>query len=67
MLEGYEKLPNGIIKQKKIFKEIMHYDNDYIKMYEGYGESGIRMSYLRLGNIIGTIGRIPVTILDVGY
>ena len=67
MIEGYKKLPNGVIKQTKIFNEIMHYDNNYIKMYEDYGEVGLRMSYLRLGNIIGTINRIPVTLLDVGY
>lgn len=67
MIDGYETLKNGVIKQSKIFNELMTYDEDYIHTYEGFGEMGVRMSYLRLGNIIGTIGGEPQNILDVGY
>ena len=68
MIKGYEKLENGVIKQSKIFDKIMKYDDNYIHQYEGFGEMGIRMSYLRLGNLIGTTNRKkPRSILDVGY
>ncbi|MFW5847701.1 MAG: class I SAM-dependent methyltransferase [bacterium] len=67
MIDGYSILPNGVIKQKSIFNKIQTYDNDYIQTYEEYGEIGIRMSYLRLGNIIGALGYKPREILDVGY
>lgn len=67
MIEGYEKLPNGVIKQTKIFNEIMTYDTDYIDTYERLGELGKQMAYLRLGYILGSLGHKPNTILDVGY
>jgi SAM-dependent methyltransferase len=64
MLKNYELLENGIIKQIKINK--IKYDEDYVKKYDNYGENNLKISYLRLGNIIGSIGRIPNSILDVG-
>lgn len=66
MLENYKELPNGVIKQSVINKR--KYDTEYIeKSYNTYGELGVRMSYLRYGFIIGSIGHIPNSILDVGY
>ena len=66
MLENYEKLQNGVIKQKNI--NPIKYDKDYIdKSYNTYGDKTLKMSYLRLGYLLGSIGCIPESILDVGY
>ena len=35
--------------------------------YVKYGELPTYMGYLRLGNIVGSLGKIPDSILDVGY
>jgi len=67
MIDGYEKLNNGLIKQTHIFNTAIKYDKDYIHTYEGFGELGVRMSYLRLANLLGAIGKKPKSILDVGY
>ena len=67
MLENYELLDNGIIKQKQIFKK-MNYGIDYsTTRYDSYGELTNYMSYLRYGYLIGSIGRLPTSIVDVGY
>lgn len=65
MLENYEKLPNGVIKQIDV-KEF-NYGYEYSNHYNDLGELGKRMSYLRLGYVIGSIGHVPNSILDVGY
>jgi len=66
MLTNYKKHKNGVIEQ--ITKMKFNYTPDYvIKSYEAYGEITHRMSYLRLGHIIGSLGYIPNSILDVGY
>jgi Methyltransferase domain len=67
MIEGYDIMPNGVIKQVKIFNELITYDEEYISTYEGFGDVGANMSYLRLGNIISSLGYLPITLLDVGY
>lgn len=65
-MEEYEILPNGIIKQKNVIK--ITYDNEYVNSrYNTYNDKVINMSYLRLGYIIGSIGYIPSSLLDVGY
>lgn len=66
MIENYEKLPNGLVRQKEI-GNLIEYDDSYISTYESFGEIGYRMSYLRYGHIIGMIKEIPESILDVGY
>jgi hypothetical protein len=65
MLENYERLPNGVIKQLHVNK--ITYDYQYSNTYNSYGEAGRNLSYLRLGVLIGAIGHIPVSIVDVGY
>ncbi len=68
MIENYKILKNGVIKQDKILKNKIQYDFDYVNnRYNSYGEKGKYISYLRLGHIIGSIGKIPNSILDVGY
>ena len=65
MLENYKENEDGIIYQVESKK--YQYNDSYIDTYNKFGEVGRRMSFLRLGNIIGSIGYIPDSILDVGY
>lgn len=66
MINNYLKLSNGVIKQIDVIPKT--YNTEYIvKSYDSYGELGKRMSYLRYGFIIGALGFIPKSILDVGY
>ena len=68
MLDNYEQLSNGVIKQKSFFVKKREYNLDYIKKrYDSYGEASIRMSFLRLGFIKGVISTELHKILDVGY
>ena len=64
-LSNYEKVEFGIIKQKNVEK--IDYDYTYSNAYTQYGENANKLSVLRLGNLIGTINKIPESILDVGY
>jgi len=67
MLQNYQKLENGIIKQIEK-KSIINYNYDYINnSYNTYGEAGLRMAHLRLGYLVGSLGFIPNSILDIGY
>jgi len=65
MLDNYEKLANGVIKQINCAK--ITYDYDYSNIYNSYGEKGKYLSYLRLGVLLGNIGFTPKSIVDVGY
>jgi len=66
MLENYAKNQDGIIYQ--VDKTHIAYDKEYINTrYVKYGELPTYMGYLRLGNIVGSIGKVPESILDVGY
>lgn len=68
MISNYKILENGVIKQEKIINKNVDYNVDYVNSrYNSYGEKGLQMSYLRLGYILGVIGKIPNSILDVGY
>ena len=70
MLEGYEKLSNGVIVQKDR-KITMNYDEDYI--VNAYSdESMFNISYLRVGFLLSYLhsrglGSKGWSILDVGY
>ena len=67
MLNNYEVLQNGVIQQKNIVEK-MKYGLDYsTTRYDSYGELTNYMSYLRYGYLIGSIGKIPQSIVDVGY
>lgn len=67
MLENYEKLDDGRIKQIK--SKPFVYDFSYSNVYnsEGYLLNSKLISYLRFGYLVGSIGKIPESILDVGY
>jgi len=64
MIENYQLLPTGAIKQIDI--KPFNYDYNYIN--NSYNKlDNNSMSCLRLGNILGTTGYIPNSLLDVGY
>jgi len=66
MIEGYEQLYNGVIKQKDPKPYV--YDEKYIEdRYDTYGVSCDMMSYLRLGYLMGVIKRFPASVIDIGY
>jgi hypothetical protein len=65
MIENYRKLENGVIEQ--IEKHPFDYNFDYSNSYNKLGEIGTRMAYLRLGHLIGSIGFVPESIMDIGY
>lgn len=66
MLENYEILPNGVVKQIKVDK--IEYDSNYVDVsYNTYGNLVDNMSNLRLGYLLGAIQYTPNSILDVGY
>ena len=66
MLENYKKHNNGVIEQ--ITKIKFNYNKDYINnSYNTYGELGMRMAHQRLGYLIGSLGFIPESLLDIGY
>jgi hypothetical protein len=64
VLKNYIKLANGLIKQE--YYEKIQYGYDYSQK-RNYGIDGVKISYLRLGFIIGVIKKTPSDILDVGY
>jgi hypothetical protein len=67
MLNNYEKLEDGRIRQ--IESEPFVYDYSYSDIYNSieYKLNSVLISYLRFGYIVGSIGKIPESILDVGY
>jgi hypothetical protein len=68
MLENYELLENGLIKQLKILKSKPLYDYNYVdNSYNKYGEKGPQMAGMRLGVLLSVIKMVPDSILDVGY
>ena len=67
-MENYKILNNGVIHQYKLLSKLKEYNKDYINSrYNSYGEKGLQMAYLRLGHLLGVLGKIPKSILDIGY
>lgn len=65
MLKNYTKNQDGTIYQ--IEKTPFDYTGGYNNYYKQIQDSTRYTSYLRLGYIVGSIGHIPESILDVGY
>lgn len=66
MIDNYKITEDGVIQQIDV--DLITYDLDYVnKSYVVYEPLPTYMSYLRLGNIIGSLNSIPKSILDVGY
>jgi hypothetical protein len=64
MLDNYAVDKLGVIYQ--ISKTEFVYDNEYVETR--YGAAPVeQMSFLRVGQITAALGRIPTSVLDVGY
>jgi len=65
MINNYELTQDGVIKQIKI--KPFNYDIEYSdSRYSIFNDRGNILN-LRLGYIIGTIGKVPKSLMDVGY
>ena len=65
MLENYSIDAFGVIHQD-VFQPIQ-YDQEYISYYENLSDRTIKLGYQRLGWILGLLGRIPKSVLEIGY
>jgi hypothetical protein len=67
MIENYSIDKFGVIHQINILEKKTNYDINYVKnSYNNYGEKVANISHLRLGYLLGVVGKIE-KILDVGY
>lgn len=64
-MNEYRKLENGVIQQ--LLPDKIIYNFAYSNKYNSYGEKSNYLSYLRLGILLGNLGEIPSSILDVGF
>jgi len=65
MIQNYELTQDGVIKQQT--KNNYLYDKEYSdSRYSVFNDRGNILN-LRLGYIIGSIGKIPKSLMDVGY
>jgi hypothetical protein len=65
MLENYKKSELGVISQ--IDRKPYNYDVEYSDSRYSYFNDRGNILNLRLGHIIGSIGKIPDSLMDVGY
>src|SRR5689334_7684268 len=65
MLENYTQDTFGIIHQMVWKPKI--YDREYLSYYEGLHERTIKLGYRRLGWVLGRLGRLPTSVLEIGY
>jgi len=64
MIENYRLTQDGVIEQ--IIKEEFTYDKSYGDRYGMFNQTR-NIENLRLGYIIGSIGKVPNSLMDVGY
>lgn len=65
MLDNYRIDSFGVIHQ--IESEPMVYDREYLTYYEDLSDRTIKLGYQRLGWLLGKLGRIPESVLEIGY
>lgn len=65
MIENYEIDELGVIHQIE-FEPIV-YDDEYISYYHAKSDRTIKLGYQRLGWILGMLGKIPDSVLEIGY
>ena len=65
MIENYSVDEFGVIHQIEF--EPINYDKAYISYYEDLNDRTIKLGYQRLGWILGVLGRIPDSVLEIGY
>lgn len=65
MLDNYRVDEFGVIHQVE-FTPIT-YDKKYISYYEDLSDRTIKLGYQRMGWILGLLGRLPGSVLEIGY
>ena len=65
MLPNYEVDAFGVIHQ--IAFTPIKYDRQYISYYEDKADRTIKLGYQRMGWILGLLGEIPRSVLEIGY
>ena len=65
MLENYEVDQFGVIHQIKFKPKV--YDAEYLSYYEAKSDRTIKLGYQRLGWLLGIMGRIPKSVVEIGY
>lgn len=65
MLDNYRIDEFGVIHQVE-FTPIT-YDKKYISYYEDLSDRTIKLGYQRMGWVLGLLGRIPSSVIEIGY
>ena len=65
MIENYSIDEFGVIHQIDFMPIV--YDQEYISYYERKSDRTIKLGYQRWGWILGLIGKIPDSVLEIGY
>lgn len=65
MINNYEVDVFGVINQ--ISFTPITYDEKYISYYQAKSDRTIKLGYQRLGWILGLLGHIPSSVLEIGY
>ena len=65
MLPNYRIDDHGVIHQ--IDFTPITYDREYISYYEAKSDRTIKLGYQRMGWLLGLLGRIPGSVLEIGY
>lgn len=65
MLPNYRMDEFGVIHQVEFTP--IKYDKQYISYYEDLSERTIKLGYQRMGWLLGLLGRIPSSVLEIGY
>ncbi len=65
MIENYRVDEFGVIHQ--ISFTPIRYDRKYLSYYEDLSDRTIKLGYQRMGWLLGSLGRIPASVLEIGY
>lgn len=65
MIKGYGYCDFGLLMQ--VNPKPFYYNKEYLKAIKERGELNNYMAHLRYGYMIGVLGEIPESLLDVGY
>ncbi len=65
MLENYHLDDFGVLHQTTWKPKV--YDRAYLSYYEGLHDRTIKLGYQRLGWVVGRLGRLPESVLEIGY
>lgn len=65
MLDNYRMDEFGVVHQVDFTP--VTYDKTYISYYEDLSDRTIKLGYQRMGWMLGLMGRIPSSVLEIGY